>query len=179
MPRYIAFGAGAIGSILGAPLHRSGQDSIPVGRGPHLQAIRKESLQLMSEGVQRHIKVRAVENLGEIKPRQDDVLLLTVKSQDTEAADKQLRGLYSSQTFHTVPDYRQPCDSSATDELEMSCQVTRYEISDGDVYRGKGLFESDSLELQRVGEMRETSSAINRSRRARLPDPCAGIAGVA
>jgi 2-dehydropantoate 2-reductase len=53
---------------------------------------------LMSEGVVRHIKVRAVENLRELNPRPDDVLLLTVKSQDTEAAAKQLSGLYSPQT---------------------------------------------------------------------------------
>ncbi len=55
-----------------------------------MQAIRKEGLRLMSEGVVRHIKARAIENLRELKPRQDDVLLLTVKSQDTEAAAKQL-----------------------------------------------------------------------------------------
>ena len=98
MPRYIVFGAGAIGSILGAALHRSGQDAVLVGRGPHVQAIRKEGLRLMSEGVVRHIKARAIENLRELKPRQDDVLLLTVKSQDTEAAAKQLIGIYSPRT---------------------------------------------------------------------------------
>src|SRR5258705_6004528 len=94
MPRYIVFGAGAIGSILGAALHRSGQNAVLVGRGPHVQAIRKEGLQLMSEGVLRRIKVSAIEDLRGFKPRPDDVLLLTVKSQDTEAAAKQLSGIY-------------------------------------------------------------------------------------
>ena len=78
MPRYIVFGAGAIGSILGAALHRSGQDA--VGRRPHVQAIRKEGLQLMSEGVPRRIKVNTIEDLRAIKPRADDVLLLTSPS---------------------------------------------------------------------------------------------------
>jgi len=98
VPRYVVFGAGAIGSILGAALHRSGQDAVLVGRGPHVQAIRKDGLRLMSEGVLRHIKARAIESLGEIKPRQDDVLLLTVKSQDTEAAARQLIGIYPPRT---------------------------------------------------------------------------------
>ena len=94
MPRYIVFGAGAIGSILGAALHRSGQDVVLVGRGLHVQAIQKEGLQLISEGVLRRIKVNAVGDLRTIKPRSDDILLLTVKSQDTEAAAKQLSGIY-------------------------------------------------------------------------------------
>jgi len=94
MPRYIVFGAGAIGSILGAALHRSGQNAVLVGRGPHVQAIRKDGLQLMSEGVLRRIKLSAIEDLRGFKPRPDDVLLLTVKSQDTEAAAKQLSSIY-------------------------------------------------------------------------------------
>jgi 2-dehydropantoate 2-reductase len=98
MPRYIVFGAGAIGSILGAALHRSGQDAVLVGRGPHVQAIRKEGLQLLSEGVRRLIKVSATEDLRAMKARPDDVLLLTVKSQDTEVAGKQLSGIYGPTT---------------------------------------------------------------------------------
>ena len=98
MPRYIVFGAGAIGSILGAALHRSGQDAVLVGRGPHVQAIRKEGLQLISEGVLRRIKVSAIDDLRLIKPRLGDVLLLTVKSQDTEAAAKQLGSIYGPRT---------------------------------------------------------------------------------
>jgi 2-dehydropantoate 2-reductase len=98
MPRYIVFGAGAIGSILGAALHRSGQDAVLVGRGPHVQAIRKEGLQLLSEGVRRLIKVSAIEDLRAMRARPDDVLLLTVKSQDTEVAAKQLSGIYGPTT---------------------------------------------------------------------------------
>ena len=98
MPRYIVFGAGAIGSILGAALHRSGQDAVLVGRGSHVQAIRKEGLQLISEGVLRRIKVSAIADFRGLKPRSDDVLLLTVKSQDTEAAAKQLSGIYGPRT---------------------------------------------------------------------------------
>jgi 2-dehydropantoate 2-reductase len=98
MPRYIVFGAGAIGSILGAALHRCGQDVVLVGRGSHAQAIRKEGLRLMSEGVLRRIKLSAIEDVRGIKPRSDDVLLLTVKSQDTETAAKQLSGVYGPRT---------------------------------------------------------------------------------
>lgn len=98
MPRYIVFGAGAIGSILGAFLHRAGHDAVLVGRGQHVQAIRKEGLQLMSAGILRRIKVSAIDDLRAIKVRPDDVILLTVKSQDTEAAAKQLSGIYGPGT---------------------------------------------------------------------------------
>jgi len=69
MPRYIVFGAGAIGSILGAALHRSGQNAVLVGRGPHVQAIRKDGLQLMSEGVLRRMKLSAIEDPSKQKRR--------------------------------------------------------------------------------------------------------------
>ena len=72
MPRYIVLGAGAIGSILGAALHRSGQNVVLVGRGSHVQAIQKEGLQLVSEGVLRRIKVNAVGDLRAIKPCAND-----------------------------------------------------------------------------------------------------------
>ena len=58
----------------------------------------KQGLQLMSEGVLRRIKVNAIEDLRAIKPRADDVFLLTVKSQDTEAAAKQFSGIYGLRT---------------------------------------------------------------------------------
>ena len=98
MRRYIVFGAGAIGSILGATLYRSGRDVVLIGRGSHVQAIRKEGLQLMSEGVLRRIKVSAIEDLRSLKPRPNDILLLTVKSQDTETAGRQLGGIYGPGT---------------------------------------------------------------------------------
>src|SRR5262249_34243806 len=77
MPRYIVFGAGAIGSILGAMLHRSGYDVVLVGRRPHVQAIQKEGLRMVSEGVLRRIKVRAIKDLRALGPRRDDTLFLT------------------------------------------------------------------------------------------------------
>jgi 2-dehydropantoate 2-reductase len=48
--------------------------------------------------VLRRIKVSAIEDLRGFKSRPDDVLLLTVKSQDTEAAAKQLSGIYGPTT---------------------------------------------------------------------------------
>ena len=99
MPRYIVFGAGAIGSIVGAALHRSGQDALLIGRGPQVQAIRKEGLRLISGGIVRRVKVNVAEDLRALKPRQDDILLITVKSQDTETAAKHLSGTYGPQTM--------------------------------------------------------------------------------
>ena len=69
MPRYIAFGPGAIGSILGTALHRSGPNTVLVGQGSHVQAIRKDGLQLMSEGVLRRMKLSAIEDPSKQKRR--------------------------------------------------------------------------------------------------------------
>ncbi len=44
------FGAGAIGGYLGVKLARAGVDVSLVARGPHLEAIRKDGLTLISEG---------------------------------------------------------------------------------------------------------------------------------
>src|SRR5207247_4215818 len=50
MARYIIYGAGAIGSILGAGLYHTGQDVVLVGRGRHVEAIRRHGLQTEGRG---------------------------------------------------------------------------------------------------------------------------------
>ena len=48
--RYIIFGAGAIGGVIGARLHRAGKDVVLIARGRHLEAIRQSGLRLETPG---------------------------------------------------------------------------------------------------------------------------------
>ncbi|MGW1776000.1 ketopantoate reductase family protein [Streptomyces sp. NPDC002104] len=85
--RYIIIGAGAIGATIGGRLAESGNEVVLVARGPHAEALRADGLRLTTadgERVHRLPVVGGPAELGELRP--DDVLLLTVKTQDALAA---------------------------------------------------------------------------------------------
>ncbi|MEU6890993.1 2-dehydropantoate 2-reductase N-terminal domain-containing protein [Streptomyces sp. NPDC046557] len=85
--RYIIIGAGAIGATIGGRLSEAGQDVVLVARGAHAQALAADGLRLTTaagERVHRLPVVTGPTELGELRP--DDVLLLTVKTQDAIAA---------------------------------------------------------------------------------------------
>lgn len=85
--RYIIIGAGAVGGTIGARLAESGHEVVLVARGAHRAAIEADGLRFRTpDGEQVH-RLPAVEGpgaLGEL--RTDDVLVLAVKTQDSEAA---------------------------------------------------------------------------------------------
>ena len=84
--RFVVIGAGAIGGVVGARLHEHGHDVVLVARGRHLDAIRADGLRLDSpDGSVLH-RVHAVGTAGEAHLARGDVVLLAVKSQDTEGA---------------------------------------------------------------------------------------------
>lgn len=85
--RYIIIGAGAIGATIGGRLADSGNEVVLVARGAHAEALRADGLRLTTadgERVHRLPVVGGPGDLGELRP--DDVLLLTVKTQDALAA---------------------------------------------------------------------------------------------
>ncbi|WP_327255695.1 ketopantoate reductase family protein [Streptomyces sp. NBC_01244] len=85
--RYIIIGAGAIGATIGGRLAESGNEVVLVARGPHAEALRANGLRLTTadgERMHRLPVVKGPAELGELRP--DDVLLLTVKTQDALAA---------------------------------------------------------------------------------------------
>ena len=84
--RYVIYGAGAVGGVIGGRLHRAGIDVVMIARGAHLDALRRDGLELHTpDGVER-IAVAAVGHPGEIECGDDDVVVLTMKGQDTVAA---------------------------------------------------------------------------------------------
>jgi 2-dehydropantoate 2-reductase len=90
-------GAGAIGSVTGAMLSASGRQVALLGRKPHMDAIAREGLQLsgfFGERVVRDFTLASV--AGELRGP-FDLILLTVKSYDTESAARDLDRLLSRQ----------------------------------------------------------------------------------
>jgi 2-dehydropantoate 2-reductase len=89
--RIIIYGAGAIGGGIGARLHQHGKDTVLIARGPHLDAMRRDGLTLRTPDETVNLKVPAVGHPSEIDWHPDDVVLLTMKSQDTQDALETLR----------------------------------------------------------------------------------------
>ncbi len=82
--RIAVIGAGAVGSALGALLHRAGQKVVLIARPDHVAAIRKNGLQVDGHMGSFNVSVEAAEAL-DFRP---DLALLTVKTQDVVAAVK-------------------------------------------------------------------------------------------
>ncbi|MFF3859067.1 ketopantoate reductase family protein [Streptomyces sp. NPDC002209] len=85
--RYIIIGAGAIGATIGGRLAETGAQVVLVARGAHAQALTADGLRLTTADGARVHRIPVVTGpaeLGELQP--DDVLLLTVKTQDAIAA---------------------------------------------------------------------------------------------
>ncbi|MCU1487546.1 MAG: 2-dehydropantoate 2-reductase [Actinomycetia bacterium] len=84
--RYVIYGAGAVGGVIGGRLHASGADVVLIARGDHLDAVQAHGLRLLTpEGEELH-HVPAVATPDALDLTDDDVVLLTMKGQDTVAA---------------------------------------------------------------------------------------------
>jgi 2-dehydropantoate 2-reductase len=91
--RFIVYGAGGIGSGMGAHLFQKGYDSVLVGNPAHVEAIHARGLTLATGDETTVMHVPAVKTAPELAPfRDDDVVLLTAKSQHTLRCLGQLRG---------------------------------------------------------------------------------------
>ena len=91
--RYIIYGAGGIGGGIGARLSQHGHDVVLICRGEHLSAIQRRGLSFKAPGETLQLSISAVGHPAEISFSDQDVVLLTMKSQDTEQA---LRDLYQA-----------------------------------------------------------------------------------
>lgn len=89
-------GAGAVGSYFGARLARAGAEVVLVGRGEHLARVASEGLAVASCDGDFHVEPRAVTDPALIGPC--DLVLVCVKSGDTDAAATELPPLVGPQT---------------------------------------------------------------------------------
>lgn len=87
--RYVIYGAGGIGCAIGARLFASGREVVLIARGPHLDAIRERGLTLKTPADTLELRIPAVASPHEVDFREDDVVFLTMRSQDcTDALDE-------------------------------------------------------------------------------------------
>ncbi|MFE3739526.1 ketopantoate reductase family protein [Streptomyces sp. NPDC059096] len=84
--RYVIIGAGAVGGSVGGRLAEAGQDVVLVARGAHHAALRDHGLRLTTPDGTRTHRLPVVDGPDALDLRPDDVLVLSVKTQDSTAA---------------------------------------------------------------------------------------------
>ncbi|WP_295815008.1 ketopantoate reductase family protein [uncultured Nitratireductor sp.] len=84
--RFVFFGVGAIGGGMAARLALSGHDVIGIARGAQLDAIRESGLRVRTPESDDIARFPCVGSPDEISFRTDDVIFLTMKTQDTKSA---------------------------------------------------------------------------------------------
>lgn len=87
--RFAVMGAGAVGCYFGALLARAGHAVTLIGRPAHVQAIQARGLRLQTAAQDEHVAMGASTDAGAVAGA--DVVLLCVKSTDTEAAARQIQ----------------------------------------------------------------------------------------
>jgi 2-dehydropantoate 2-reductase len=96
--RVTVFGAGAIGSVIGARLHEQGVSVTLVGRPAHVEAIQARGLQLRTTSGLRIVQLSAASTFG----GGPEVVLLSVKSQDVVVACRAITANFSTATIVTM-----------------------------------------------------------------------------
>jgi len=86
MERIVIYGAGAIGGVIGSRLLASGRDVVLIARGAHREAIARDGLRIESPAGVRVAQIPVVGAPREIAWRGDELVVATMKSQDTEVA---------------------------------------------------------------------------------------------
>ncbi|MDX2465986.1 MAG: 2-dehydropantoate 2-reductase [Acidimicrobiia bacterium] len=84
--KFVVYGAGAVGGVVGAQLHRAGHDVTLVARGAHYEAIRDNGLVLETPDERVQLKIPVTDDISSVEFSPDTVVLLTMKTQDTKMA---------------------------------------------------------------------------------------------
>lgn len=88
--RFVFFGVGAIGGGMAARMALSGQDVIGIARGAQLDAVRQNGLRVRTPFGDDVARFPCVGSPDEIAFGADDVIFLTMKTQDTKSALEEL-----------------------------------------------------------------------------------------
>jgi 2-dehydropantoate 2-reductase len=95
--RVAVVGAGGVGGYFGGRLQLAGNDVHYIARGAHLRALQTEGLYLTSDGHIHHLPVvEATDDLSAL--RDPELVLVAVKSWDTEEVGRQLAAAISADT---------------------------------------------------------------------------------
>jgi 2-dehydropantoate 2-reductase len=88
--RYIIYGAGGIGGVIGGRLFHHSHEVVLICRGEHLTTIQRQGLTLKTPTDTLHLPIRAVGHPLELSLTSNDVVILTMKSQDSKMALRDL-----------------------------------------------------------------------------------------
>ncbi|MEP7047093.1 MAG: 2-dehydropantoate 2-reductase N-terminal domain-containing protein [Ilumatobacteraceae bacterium] len=83
--RIIIYGAGAVGSVIGGRLRQGGADAVLVSRAAHAESINASGLTLRAAAGNDIVAIEAVTSIDRLTPGNDDVVVVTAKTQDTPA----------------------------------------------------------------------------------------------
>jgi 2-dehydropantoate 2-reductase len=89
--KFVVYGAGAVGGVVGALLAEAGEQVVLIARGAHAEAIRRSGLIVESPAGRRVVQAPLVDSPASVEVAVDDVVLLGMKSQDTATALEALR----------------------------------------------------------------------------------------
>ena len=84
--RYIIYGAGGIGAGIGALLQQAGCEVVLIARGAHLSAMQDRGLLVRRPDGEQRVTVTAVGHPSELEFGEGDMVILTMKGQDTSNA---------------------------------------------------------------------------------------------
>jgi 2-dehydropantoate 2-reductase len=88
--RFVVYGAGAVGGVVGARLAQNGHEVVLIARGEHLRAIETMGLRIESPEGAETVHMPAVAHPSALQLGEEDVVLLAVKSQHTSQALRDL-----------------------------------------------------------------------------------------
>ena len=88
--RYIIYGAGGIGGAIGARLFQHGHETVFICRGEHHAILQRQGLTFKTPNETVQLRVRTVGHPAELQFTKNDVVILTMKSHDTEGALRDL-----------------------------------------------------------------------------------------
>lgn len=123
-------GAGAVGCYYGGLLLRAGHDVTFIGRQPHVDAINAHGLLLDMQGFKGHLPAKAATDATALAS--PDLVLVCVKSADTEAAGRSLKG-------RLRPDTSVLSLQNGVDNAQRLAAVTGYAVISAAVYVGSGM----------------------------------------
>jgi 2-dehydropantoate 2-reductase len=94
--RFVVYGAGAVGGVLGARLFQADQKVVLIARGAHHDAIRENGLRLICHDEDVTLPVPVVRHPSELTFTENDVVVLAMKTQHTAPALDDLAAAASS-----------------------------------------------------------------------------------
>jgi 2-dehydropantoate 2-reductase len=96
--RFVVFGAGAIGGVVGGCLHQAGHEVALIARGDHYRAIRERGLTLEQPHTRVVLEIPVAASPAELEWSGEEIVMLATKSQDTAGAVQALSAVAPAST---------------------------------------------------------------------------------